>query len=353
MNEKILLAVLIIVIIILVLLMFLVMRLSINKNRREMHETSKKMNESLVMFQSSLLNAMHNDMHTLNESTLTHISGLEKSVNEQMVQNLRYTSDAYASVLKEVGKIDETQQHLKELSSDIHSLHTIFNDKKTRGIYGEIELYTLLEKSFGDDPSFFSKQYRLSNGFVVDAVVFGNDAMGMVAIDSKFPLENYNRLDDVSLTSSQKKVYLNEFKQNVKKHIMDIAEKYIIAQETSEYAYMFIPSESIFSYINAYLPELVEFSFEKKVYLASPSTLMAYITAMKAIHLGIKKNERIREIQQELNQLSLEFDRFIKRYEIVSKDYEKTANDMRDVLVSARKITRRFEKIDQVELMDE
>ena len=223
MNEKILLAVLIIVFIILVLLMFLVMRLSINKNRREMHETSKKMNESLIMFQSSLLNAMHNDLHTLNESTLTHISGLEKSVNEQMVQNLRYTSDAYASVLKEVGKIDETQQHLKELSSDIHSLHAIFNDKKTRGIYGEVELYTLLERTFGDNPSFFAKQYRLSNGCIADAVIFGNDALGKIVVDSKFPLENYNRLQDTTLNVAHKKVLLNEFKHNVKKHIQDIA----------------------------------------------------------------------------------------------------------------------------------
>jgi len=353
MNEKIIIALLIALVMVVLILIFVVLKLFQQKNQETLIENNRILNENMILFQTSLLNALHQDMNTFNETTTQHLSMLEKNVNEQMMHNLKNTNEAYASVLKEVGKIDETQKHLKELSSDIHSLHTIFNDKKTRGIYGEIELYTLLEKSFGDDPSFFSKQYRLSNGFVVDAVVFGNDAMGMVAIDSKFPLENYNRLHDVSLTSSQKKVYLNEFKQNVKKHIMDIAEKYIIAQETSEYAYMFIPSESIFSYINAYLPELVEFSFEKKVYLASPSTLMAYITAMKAIHLGIKKNERIREIQQELNQLSLEFDRFIKRYEIVSKDYEKTANDMRDVLVSARKITRRFEKIDQVELMDE
>ena len=112
----------------------------------------------------------------------------------------------------------------------------------------------------------------------------------------------------------------------------------------------YIPAEAVFSYINAYLPEILQFSYEKKVYLASPSTLMSYISAVKALYLGQKKNEKMQEIQQELTQLSVEFNRFSKRYEVLMKDMDKISADMKDVMITAQKITRKFEKIEQVEL---
>lgn len=345
-NDTILYILLGIIVFIVFVLLFVIFKLMDQKNK----EGQMQMNENLLNFQSNLLQAIHQDMQTLNQNTSTHIHEMEKNVHEQMMHNLKYTNDAYSHVLKEVSKIDEAQKHLQNLSGDIKDLHTIFADKKTRGMYGEVELYTILERSFGEASSFYAKQYKLSNGYMVDAVVFGNDALGMIAIDSKFPLENFNRLQQNDISIQEKKTLSIEFKNNVKKHIRDISEKYIVPEETSVFAYMFIPSEAIFSYINAYYPEVIEYSFENKVYLASPSTLMAYITAMKALYLDQKKNERIKDIQIELHQLATEFERFNKRYEMVIKDFEKCANDMHDVMVSAKKISKRFEKIEQVEL---
>lgn len=335
-----------IIIFVIFVLLLVILKLMDQKNK----EGQVQLKENLLTFQSDLLQAIHQDLNVLNKNTSTQIYEIERNVNTQMVRNLNLTNDAYANVLKEVSKIDEAQKHLQDLSGDIKDLHTIFADKKTRGMYGEIELYTLLERSFGEPSYYYAKQYKLSNANMVDAVVFGNNAMGMIPIDAKFPLENFNRLQRNDISAQEKKHLAIEFKNNVKKHIRDIAEKYIIEQETSAFAFMFIPSEAIFAYINAYYPEVVDYSFEKKVYIASPSTLMAYVSAIKSLYLEQKKNESIKEIQIELNQLSIEFERFTKRYEQLIKDYEKTMNDMSDVMISAKKISKRFEKIEQVEL---
>lgn len=353
MTQEIILALLLILVVGVVILIVVMFKNNNKKTNEESESIQRNVNESLLIFQTNLLNAMRNDMNTLNENTTTRLQTIEKNMNEHLHTSFKSTNDVFQKVMKEIVKIDETQNQLKVLSKDITGLNRILNDKKTRGIYGEIELYTLLESAFGDNPTRFVKQYRFSNGCIVDAAIFGNDALGIIPVDSKFPLENYNRLQDTELNAAQKTVVQNEFKNDVKKHIQIIAEKYIIPNETSEFAYMFIPAEAIFSYINAYLPEVVQFSYDRKVYLVSPTTLMAYITAIKALYLNQKKNEKMQDIQEELIKLSVEFERFTKRYEIVQKDFMRTSQEMQDVLITAQKITKRFERIEKVELTQE
>lgn len=331
---------------------FVLVKQANQRSDAEVEKMRRQVSDDLFVFQNNLMSAIRLDMNTLNENTSNKMLRMEHNVNEQLHSNLTTTSKVFQEVMKQVVQINQTQDQLKTLGYDISNLHKIFNDKKTRGIYGEIELYSILESAFGDNRQRFQTQYKLSNNSIVDAIVFGNGALGDIAIDSKFPLENFNRLQDSSLNAAQKTVALNEFKNDVKKHIQTIAQKYIIANETSEFAYMFIPAEAIFAYINANLSEVVQYSYEQKVYLVSPTTLMAYLTAIKALYLGIQKNERMQEIQDELIKLSTEFARFVKRYESVASDYDRTYRDMKDVLISASKIAKRFEKIEAVELDD-
>lgn len=320
------------------------------RQRDEKDTMQLQMTQQLLNFQNALMQAIRQDMNMLNENTNTKLFTMEHSVNEHLQVGMEATHKAFSEVMKQITKIDYTQEQLKQLNEDISGLHTIFNDKKTRGIYGEVELYHLLENTFGLDYTRYAKQYKLSNGTIVDAVLFGNDALGMISIDSKFPLENFNRLMDPQLSSIRKQMVQNEFKNDIKKHIKAIASKYIIANETSEFAYMFIPAEAIFSYINANMSELVTYSYDAKVYFVSPTTLMAYMTAIKALYLGQRKNEKMQDIQVELQKLSLEFERFEKRYEMVQRDFDRVYQDMQDVRITANKILVRFKQIEAVEL---
>ncbi|MDF9824661.1 DNA recombination protein RmuC [Breznakia sp. PF5-3] len=351
MDTNILLVVLCIMMAVLIIVMFSLLQKQAKKdNHTEDKILQTQMTKQLLDFQNAITQSLRKDINVLNENTSDKLFKMEHNVNRQLNTGFESTNKVFTEVMKQITKIDSTQDQLKLLSQDISSLHSILNDKKTRGIYGEIELYNLLENAFGLDYNRYAKQYKLSNGLMVDAVIFGNEALGTIPIDSKFPLENFNRLMDPSLPSMRKQVIQNEFKSDVKKHIKAIATKYIIPNETSEFAYMFIPAEAIFSYINANLNDVIEYSYQEKVYLVSPTTLMAYITAIKALYLGQKKNERIKEIQEELIKLSIEFERFSKRYETVQRDFDRSYSDMKDVLVTANKIITRFKKIEAVEL---
>ena len=136
----------------------------------------------------------------------------------------------------------------------------------------------------------------------------------------------------------------------MKKHVRSIASKYILPQETAEFACMFLPAEAVFSYIYASCDEVVQYSYEEKVYMVSPTTLMAYLTAIRAIYLGVQRNEHVEQIQQELKHLQVEFERFHKRYQTVGSDFERTYQDMRQLQITAGKIVKRFEEIQEVQL---
>lgn len=323
------------------------------RNQRMMEEVSQRISKELLQFQTMMHQSMQNDLSILREDTSKHLFSMEKNMNESINYQLETTGKVFTSMMGEMTKINEAQKHLQELSYHIHDLEKIFNDKKTRGIFGEIELYSLLENVMGDHMQRYGKQVKLSNGTIVDAVLYGGKAMPMICIDSKFPLENYQRLLDTSLIKEEQRKAQIQFFNDVKKHIKAIADKYIIPHETAEFAYLFLPAESLFSYLHANGEEVVRYAYEQHVYLVSPTTLMAYITAMKAMYLNQQRNEHMLEIQGELKKLAVEFERFEKRYQAMSNDFEKCYSDMRQVSITAGKLVHRFQEIQDVDLHPE
>lgn len=317
--------------------------------REDMQRMQQQWANQLMVLQTQISQLMKTDLQSLHENVEQRMNHLELTVNENLHHGYQTTSQVFAKVLQQMGKLDESHQNMKEISSSILSLQAILTDKKTRGIFGEIELYSLLENVMGRDYHRYQKQYRLSNGTIADAVLFGGNAMKMICIDSKFPLENYNRIMSAETTQEKNKAQ-TQFQQDVKKHIRAISEKYIIPQETEEFAYMFIPAEAVYAYIYGTMDDLVKYSFEQKVYMVSPTTLMAYVTAIRSIYIGVKRNERLDQIVKELKLLQVEFERFHKRYQIVHNDFEKVYEDMRQLNITADKMVRRFEEIQEVQV---
>ena len=322
------------------------------QHRQLMEEMSQRIAKELFSFQQLLHQGMQSDLHMLQEDTTQRLFAMEKSMNQSIQIQLEHTGKVFSTMMQEMATMQEAQKRLHELSADIQGLQFILNDKKTRGIYGEIELYSLLEQAMGDHVQRWQKQVKLSNGAIADAIIYGSETMPQIAIDSKFPLENYRRMMDPSFYKDEQKRLQNQFIADVKKHIQAIAQKYIIPQETADFAYLFLPAESLFSYIHANLPQLVEYGFQEHVYLVSPTTLMAYITAIKAIYLNAQRSANMAQIQTELKKLALEFERFTKRYTTVSNDYERTHENMRQLMITAEKLNKRFAAIANVELQE-
>lgn len=309
-----------------------------------------QMNEEFNQFCSQITQTLKRDLQQLNETTTNHLFSIERNVNANLTHGYETTNRVFGKVLQQMGKIDESQENLKELSSSITYLQNVLTDKKTRGIYGEVELYSLLEMVMGNNKNRYACQYKLSNGNIADAVLFASDPLHMICIDAKFPLENYNRCMDQQMTSEERRKASHVFDMDVKKHIKAIAMKYIIPHETAEFAYMFLPAEAIFSYLHANCTEVVQYSYEHKVYLVSPTTLMAYITAIKAIYIGQQRNENAELIQQELKNLQVEFNRFEKRYTTLGNDFERCYQDMGALQITTRKLMNRFKDIQEVDM---
>ncbi len=319
-------------------------------NNQDIDCLKQQIQQDLNRFQTMMTTSMKGDLNQLNETTVTRLVTIEKKVNESLLHGFEKTSRAFSSVLEQMAKIDQTQENLKSLSSNITSLQNVLTDKKTRGTWGEIELYSILESVFGNNNARFAKQYKLSNGAIADCVLFAPEPLGKIMIDSKFPLENYNRLLDAQGNKEEEQRAQNNFKKDVMKHIKDIASKYIIPGETAEIAYMFIPAEAVFAEIYGHFDEVIQLSYASKVYLVSPTTLMAYITAIKAIYLGQERNDRVVEIQEEFIKLSREFERYNQRFTTVVKDFDKTHKDLHQVAITSDKIVKRFKQIEDVEL---
>ncbi|MCF0111362.1 MAG: DNA recombination protein RmuC [Erysipelotrichaceae bacterium] len=337
-------------VIVLLILLILIMQ---NGNRRKELELMRKdvnaeMNQMQLQLQQVILQSVQNVV-TSNDRRMDQ---LEQRVNGSMVENLKTTQNALYQMNERMVRIDETQKGLDELSVQIHSLQNVLQDKKSRGIFGEVELYNLLESVYGTGDRFYKKQVKLSNGTMVDALLTGNATQRDVPIDSKFPLEHYTRMLDESLDPQIRQLASRQFKQDVTRHMKDIREKYVSLPETADFAYMFIPAEAVYSYIYANMDDLVQLSYQWHVYIASPTTLMAYLTAMKAIYLGQKQDEKMVWMKEEFRKLALEFDRFKERYDAVTADFEKIRKDFGQVTITSEKIQKRFAQIESVELPD-
>lgn len=193
-------------------------------------------------------------------------------------------------------------------------------------------------------------QHTLSNGKRCDCILFLPEPTGNIAIDSKFPLENYRLMHDNNADQTQRKTAEQQFKLTIKKHINDIASKYIIANETADGAMMFIPAESIFADIHANYPELIEFAQRQRVWLVSPTTMMAILTTAKAVLKDAATRKQVHIIQEHLVALGKDFDRFQKRMDNLARHIDQAHQDIDQVHKSSQKITSRFNKIEQVEL---
>lgn len=231
----------------------------------------------------------------------------------------------------------------------VQELQTVLTNNQARGIFGEQELNYILAMVFGNDSQIYKTQVSFTGkeGQKVraDAVVKMPKPIGMICVDSKFPLNNYRKMYETGISRQQQKTYSKKFKQDVKTHISKIADNYIVPRKTADSAIMFIPAESVFSELYSHHLDVIEFAYRKKIWIASPTTLIAILTIVARIVADIKQDERAIEIKEELIDLEQEFDRYAKRWANVEKDAQKLTSDLSDVAITSRKISTKFNKM--------
>lgn len=269
-------------------------------------------------------------------------------VSERLDEGFKKTNQTFIDVMARLATIDEAQKKIDGLTTNVVSLQELLGDKRSRGAFGEVQLEALVRNVL--PVSSFAMQYTFENGTRADCAIFLPDPTGTVAVDSKFPLENYHRMFNAKLSEAEQAAAEKQFKLDVKKHVDDIANKYIISNVTSDGAVMFIPAEAVFAELHAYHADVIEYAMNKRVWVVSPTTLMAVLNTARAVLKDVETRKQVHVIKEELGKLSKDFGRFDVRMKKLADNIRQAHENAQDVHISSQKISQRFAQIERVEL---
>ena len=311
-----------------------------------MTENNQNLTKNINEFKDGLTKNINENFEKLSQKIENRLDAMNMKVEERLSKGFEETTKTFGNVLERLSKIDEAQKKIEALSSNVVSLQDILTDKKSRGIFGEIQLYQILSSVFGEkNDKLYQKQYKLSNGNIVDSIIFTPEPLGNIAVDSKFPLENYRKMYNNDLSQIERENARKDFVSDLKKHIDAISSKYIIKNETSEQAILFLPAEAIFAEINAYHTDIIEYAYKKNVRIASPTTLISVLTVIQVMMTNLERDKYANIIQQELEKLNVEFTRYRTRWDNLQKDIEKVSKDVKEINTTSNKISKRFTEI--------
>lgn len=303
------------------------------------------------LIQSTMRNAtlqLTASIETLTKSVDGRLEQIGGKVSERLDEGFKKTNQTFTDVMARLATIDEAQKKIDGLTTNVVSLQELLGDKRSRGAFGEVQLEALVRNVLPANS--FAMQYTFENGTRADCALFLPEPTGTVAVDSKFPLENYHRMLDNKLTEAERLLAEKQFKQDVKKHVDDIANKYIISNITSDGAVMFIPAEAVFAELHAYHADVIEYAMNKRVWVVSPTTLMAVLNTARAVLKDVETRKQVHVIKEELGKLSKDFGRFDIRMKKLADNIRQAHENAQEVHISSQKISNRFAQIERVEL---
>ena len=278
------------------------------------------------------------------------MDNISDKVDKKLESGFEKTNKTFNNIIERLAKIDEAQKNIDKLNTEVISLQNVLTDNKTRWIFGEVQLQSILEWVFGENNSkMYEMQYHFKqNNTSVDAVV--KTSRGLICIDAKFPLVHYQKMSNKDLKKEERKQAEKFFIAAVKKQIMEISSKYIIKDTTLDQAFLFLPAEAIFAEINAYYPQIIEFAQKNNISIVSPTTLMAMLTIVANAMRSLETQKQAQVIQTELAKLSGDFGRFETRWNKFTKDFKSVWKDINDIDITNQKIISRFGGIERLEL---
>lgn len=345
---------LIIGMLILILVLIIIIIMKKNNNNDTLDKLSKlelDIVKEIDNFKLDFSKSISSDFAILDEKIEKRLNMINEKVNSRLDENFEKTNRTFTNVLERLSKIDEAQKKIDSLSCDIVSLQGVLTDKKTRGIFGEINLEHILSNIFGvNNKKIYQMQYTLNNGTIADCILYAPEPLGMIAIDSKFPLENYQVMVDKNNNQAIRNQAEKQFKNDMKRHIDAISSKYIIPGLTSNQAIMFLPAEALFAEVNAYHSDILDYAYRKRVWITSPTTLISTLTTIQVIMKNIERDKYAKVIHNELLLLDTEFKRYKERWNKLYRSIETVSKDVKDIYTTTDKITKRFDSINQVEM---
>ncbi|MBK19137.1 MAG: DNA recombination protein RmuC [Rhodospirillaceae bacterium] len=309
-----------------------------------------QMAESNAAQQAQFSERLQAQERALSKTLEERLADLSRRIGENLQQSSTKTGETMTKLQERLAVIDAAQKNITELSSQVVGLQDVLSNKQARGAFGEIQLQDLVQSAL--PPSAFSFQATLGNGKRADCLIRLPNPPGSIVIDAKFPLESYRALTEatgeVAEVAAGRQLIID-----VNKHVNDIAERYIVPGETAESALMFLPSEAVYAELHANFAKVVEHSYSKKVWIVSPTTLMATLNTVRAILKDAQMQEQASVIQNEVMTMLGDVARLDQRVANLEKHFGQAENDLREIRISAEKVSKRGERITDIELGEE
>jgi len=321
---------------------------STDRLRGAMGEELRQTRETLHALQLALGANLSETAEKLNARIDARLDAISTRVNERLDEGFKKTNETFVNVMQRLATIDEAQKKIETLTGSVVSLQDLLGNKQSRGAFGEVQLEALVRNALS--PGAFEFQYTLSNGTRVDCVLRLPEPTGLVCVDSKFPLTNYHRMFEPEANEVDRSLAQRQFRADVRKHVDDIARKYILPNETSDGAVMFVPAEAVFAEIHAYHAEVVDYANSKRVWIVSPTTLMAVLNTARAVLKDVETRKQIHVIKEALARLAVEFGRFDERLRDLARHVRQAHEDVEKIQVTGGKISQQFQRIESAEL---
>jgi DNA recombination protein RmuC len=308
-----------------------------------------QMSQSQVATQATVVERLQAQERILTRSLEERLGELGQRVGDRLQEQTTQATKSLSELRERLAVIDAAQKNITELSSQVVGLQDILANKQARGAFGEIQMQDLVRGAL--PPSAYSFQATLGAGVRVDCLLLLPNPPGAIALDAKFPLESYRALrearDEAALAQARR-----QFSIALKAHVRAIAEKYIVPGETADSALMFLPSEAVYAELHANFPALVEESFRSRVWIVSPTTLMATLTTVRAVLKDVHLREQAHIIQGELRRLLDDVSRLDERVAKLQRHFEQATEDVRQIRISTEKVGKRAERIEELQVGD-
>lgn len=307
-------------------LVFLWRQLRKNKENNQLLLMQQELNYLRNQLIESLANQTQHFSQQMNQIT-NQLTDSQKTIGERLDNAARI----FGSVHQKLGELSQANERILEIGKDIAGLQEILRSPKLRGGIGEFLLGDLLNQIL--PPAHFNIQYEFKNGERVDAVI--RLGKGLVPVDAKFSLENFQKFSQ-AVSDSEKRQIRRKFNQDIRKHINDIASKYILPEEgTFDFALMYVPAENV--YYEAFLriendeESIIEYALNKKVIPVSPISFFAYLQAIVLGLRGLKIEETAKEILNYLSHLRIDWTKFQEEFEVLGTHLSNAEKKYSDV----------------------
>jgi DNA recombination protein RmuC len=327
---------------------------SVLVRQQELATQMKTNSDAQIQMNSTLSEAVTQSQSKLTKDVNERLDKVNEKMGDTLTDSAKKTAKSLGELTQRLVAIDEAQKNIGNLADQVVSLQHVLDDNPARGAFGEVQLADIVETML---PSIaYKRQATLQNGRIVDYLIELPDPPGPIAVDAKFPLTAYQNMLDAP-DAAARAAHAKQLTADTRKHLKDIYEKYVGqsidgVRTTSTTALMFIPSEAVYGELHAHHPKVIEDSHTYKVYLVSPTTLMATLTTVRAILRDVEMREQAGVIQEEVRKLLIDVGRLSTRVSSLDKHFLQAGEDIREIKISAGKVETRGGKIDALELDD-